>query len=171
MPDDLAPAQIKFVRRIVRRSPDLSFEDVLERWRAEHGEMAESEAEALRARYDEEQAAPRQGRPPPDPNHGRTVMRTIVAWIGVHILLLVALAVPSYAQCTGQPSNFFGSCGLNIGLTALAIGVAQLVYGVIAGAVLTLNRRTAIAQGLFISAAALVVLFTAACFGAVFTLH
>ena len=96
-------------------------------------------------------------------------MRTIVAWVGVHILILVAVALPGYLQCTGQaaPANYlFTRCGITVGLTALAIGVAQLVYGVIAGAVLALNRRTAIAQGLFISAASLAIVFTALCFGA-----
>jgi hypothetical protein len=170
MPDEPSPAQIKFFRRLVRRSPELSVEEALDRWRAAHGEVAEGEAEALRKLYDEQQAARLQAALP-DPNHGRIVMRTIVAWIGVHTLLLAALAAPSYAQCTGQSANAFASCGISIGLTALAIGLAQLVYGVIAGAVLTLRRRTAIAQGLFISAATVAVLFTAVCFGAAFTLQ
>jgi hypothetical protein len=114
------------------------------------------------------------GPPAPDPNHSRIVMRTIVAWIGVHILLLVAIGLPSYTQCGPQVAsapNLFSGCGISFGLTALAVGVAQLVYGVIAAVILAVNSRTAIAQGLFISAATVVVLFTAVCFGAVYTLQ
>jgi hypothetical protein len=101
-------------------------------------------------------------------------MRTIVAWVGVHILILVAVALPGYTQCTGQSapaSNLFTGCGITVGLTALAIGVAQLVYGVVAGVVLAIGRRTAIAQGLFISSATLAVVFTALCFGAAASLN
>jgi hypothetical protein len=173
MADEPSPAQIKFFRRLVRRSPELSFEEAMDRWRAEHGEVQPADAEVMRTLYDEEQAARAHGPPPHDPNHSRTVMRTIVAWIGVHVLLLVAVGLSAYTQCTGQPATggIFGGCGLNVGLTALAIGVAQLVYGVIAAAVLAMNRRTAIAQGLFISAATVVVLFTAVCFGATFAVQ
>jgi len=168
MPEEPTPPQIKFFRRLVRRSPELSFEEALDRWRAAHGEIEEGDVEGLRKLYDEEQAALLQGPPPSDPNHGRTVMRTMVAWIGVHILVLVAVALPGYTQCTGQTgsaNNLFAGCGITIGLTALGIGAAQLVYGVIAAVVLAMNRRTAIAQGLFISAAAVAVGFTAVCFG------
>ena len=75
------------------------------------------------------------------------------------MLLLAAFDVPLYAGCGGS-----SSCGIGLGLVALAVGWVQLIYGVIVGAVLS-RSRPAISQGVFIGAGAVTLGFTFLCFG------
>jgi len=170
-----SPALVKFVRRAIRREPGLTLEQLEQRWRAQRaqraqpGEFVEVDAERLRTVYAEEAQRARQpdAARPRSPTHGRTVLLTVGAWIAAHLVLLAALALPAYLACQRAPpaSSLLGSgCGLPLGLTALAIGWLQPVYGVIIAFVIG-GRRTAIAQGLFIAVGATTLLFTVVCFG------
>jgi hypothetical protein len=108
-------------------------------------------------------AAPR----PPDPRHSRIVVRTAAIWVGLHVLLLIGIDAQVLAECRGSTEpTLFGGCGANVGLVALAIGWIQLLYGALAGVILLLVHRIAVAQGVFIASAAVAVLFTVLCFGA-----
>jgi hypothetical protein len=107
--------------------------------------------------------------PTPDARHNQIVVRTIAIWIGIHVALLAAFGGwTAYAACAGTSAGagFLGGCGTAVGLIALAIGWLQLIYGVVLGVILLIVRRTAIAQGVFIACAAVVVLYTVLCFGA-----
>ena len=158
---DSSPALVKFVRRALRREPNLTYEQVLERWSAAPGARTD-DAESVRQVYDEEIAiaAARQQRTP-DPMHGRKVLITAAIWFGAHLVILAAVDVPMYAGCSSSSSS---ECGLGLALTALAIGWIQLVYGLITGAVLS-RSRPAIAQGVFIGTGMVTLGFTFLCFG------
>jgi hypothetical protein len=99
------------------------------------------------------------------------VLTALGIWVGAHVLLLVVLAVPGYAECQGGPpssNNLFGGCGIGVGLTALAIGWIQPIYGVVAIIVAFRRHQTAVAQGLVIGVCGVTLLFTALCFGSLF---
>jgi hypothetical protein len=170
------PALIKFVRRAVRREPGLTFEQVLERWRVQTGTAAEDDAELLRTvyneevQYDQEVHAIRVDPPRPrEANYSRVVLIALAAWIAAHLALLAALGLPAYAACrAGETTSGSLGCGINLGLTALAIGWLQPVYGVVIALVVR-PRRTAVAQGIFIGIGVVTLLFTVLCFGGAFS--
>jgi hypothetical protein len=104
-------------------------------------------------------------------DQSRRVLSALGIWVGAHVLLLAALAIPGYVECQGSPpssNNLFGGCGIGVGLTALAIGWLQPIYGVVGIIVAFRTHRTAIAQGLVIGVCAVTLLFTALCFGSLF---
>jgi hypothetical protein len=107
---------------------------------------------------------------PANPFHSRTVVRTVAAWLGVHLLALVILGLPGYLSCTSASGSgdIFG-CGGSFGLIALLIAGAQTVYGLIGGVIL-IRYKAAIAQGVLIGTAIAVFLFTAVCFAAAIAL-
>ena len=101
----------------------------------------------------------------------RQVLTALGVWVGAHVVLLAALAVPGYVDCqSGPPSsnNLFGGCGIGVGLTALAMGWIQPIYGVVAIIIAFRRHHTAVAQGLVIGVCAVTLLFTALCFGSLF---
>jgi hypothetical protein len=169
MAEARAPALIKFVRRAMRREPGLTFEQLLERWRLQAGAAAEDDAELLRTVYDEEAQGIRVDPRPREANYSRVVLIALAAWIAVHLALLAALGLPAYAACrAGETSSgSLTSCGINLGLTALAIGWIQPFYGVVIGLIVR-PRRTAVAQGIFIGLGVVTMLFTVLCFGGAF---
>jgi hypothetical protein len=76
--------------------------------------------------------------------------------------------VPAYLDCRGTPQaggGFSLGCGPSAGLIALLIGLLQVIYGFITGAIMLLTRRTAVGQGMFIGASVVLLLFTGLCFG------
>jgi hypothetical protein len=93
------------------------------------------------------------------------VARTLAVWIAAHLALLGVLALAIYRdpQCRGS------DCGLTFTLGVAAIVLLQLIYGVIAGVVALLKRRTAVGQGIFIGLAVVTLLFPALCFGVLAT--
>jgi hypothetical protein len=104
---------------------------------------------------------------PRDPNHARTVLLSLVAWMAAHLLLLAAIALPAYQSCQRDPqtsTDFLSGCGMGLGLTALAIGWIQPFYGVVI-ALIVQRQHTAVAQGIFIAIGVTALLFTALCFG------
>jgi hypothetical protein len=101
----------------------------------------------------------------------RRVLSALGIWVGAHVLLLALLAVPGYVECqSGPPSsnNLFGGCGVGLGLTGLAIGWIQPIYGIVAIIIAFRRHHTAVAQGLVIGVCAVTLLFTALCFGSLF---
>jgi hypothetical protein len=170
MAEPRPPALVKFVRRARQREPQLTFEQLLERWRAQPGQVIEVDAELVRTVYDEDVQGIRPGPPPREAHHSRVVIVSLAAWIGVHVVLLAAIGWPAYSQCRATeatPSTSFTSCGLTLGLTSLAIGWIQPWYGVAIGLVMY-RRRPAIAQGIFIGLGIVAMLFTVVCFGGAF---
>jgi hypothetical protein len=152
------------VRRALRRDPSLSYEQVLELWSAAPGGHAE-EADAVREVYGEERAmAASQSHWQTDPRHGRKVLITAALWVAAHLVILAAVDVPIYVECTR--SSTCGQVGFGPALTAFSIGWVQLMYGVVTGAVLS-RTRPAISQGVFIGTAIVTIGFTFLCFGLV----
>ena len=163
-----SPALVKFVRRALRNAPGLTFEQLAERWNAQPGRAVEGNVESLRAVYDREVQVWRNPvARPRDPNHTRNVLLALALWMAAHLLLLAAIGLPAYQTCQRGPPNsteFLGGCGMALGLTALAVGWLQPVYGVVI-ALIALRLNTAIAQGIFIAIGITALLFTALCFG------
>jgi hypothetical protein len=105
-----------------------------------------------------------------DPRHDQAVLRTLAVWIGVHLLLVAAIGGPPFVACQSreQATNLFGGCGQNLALIAAVIGWIQLIYGLVAGAIILLRgKHMAVGQGIFIATSAVAILFTALCFGAI----
>jgi hypothetical protein len=167
MAEQPSPGLIKFIRRAIRRQPDLSYEEVVQRWQSQHGELSEEQRQSVQAIYDEERARPSQAPREQDPRHSRRVVTSIAAWIVLHLIVLLGFGVPVYTRCLGETTTATVSsgCGVNLGLVALLIGWVQLFYGVIGGLIVA-HWRTAIGQGIMIGSAAVTLLFTVLCFGA-----
>jgi hypothetical protein len=164
MPERAAsPRLTKFVRRALRAQPDLAFEELLERWRAQAHGAGDDEA-IVRDVYDQQLAA---RTAPPEPNQNQLVIACSMIWIFANVGLVLVLGLPGYVECqnSGQTAPAFGGCGVNLGLTFLGVGVAQLAYGTVAS-VIALQFRKAVAQGILVGMGAAVVLFTVLCFGA-----
>jgi hypothetical protein len=158
-----SPALVKFVRRALRREPDVSFDRLLERWRVQHPQQ--DDEDLLRQVYDEEVAARGEARHARDPNYNRTVLVTAIAWVLANAALAVLVGLPGYLQCRQRPPvGGFGGCGMNLGLVFLAVGGVQVVYGAIGGVVAARFSQPA-AQGVLIGIAAVFLLFGALCFG------
>jgi hypothetical protein len=158
---DVSPREV--VREILRRSPHATFVEVEAAWRALHGE---TDLAQLRAEYDQELAERSQRRHDPrERQHGRKVLRTAALWIVGHLLVAVLLGLRGYLECRGgpPPNFFFGSCGVNLGLMVVLIGLGQLVWGVAVG--LSLRRqRPAVAQGILIGTAVFILATPVVCF-------
>jgi hypothetical protein len=164
MPEPAAsPRLIKFVRRALREQPDRTFDELLERWRALGHGAADDDA-IVRNVYDQQLAAPAA---PPEPSQNRLVIASSLIWILANIGLVLVLGLPGYIGCqqSGQTTSGFGGCGVDLGLTFLGVGIAQLAYGIVAS-VIAYRFRKAVAQGILIGMGAAVVLFTVLCFGA-----
>ena len=162
--DSASPRLIKFVRRALRREPGISFEQLLERWRVQHPEP--DDEDLLRRTYDKEQGtSPGAIGRDRDPNHNRTVLLTVVAWVLANTALALLIGLPGYIQCTPRTGSGLFSCGLNLGIVFLAVGAGQVVYGAMA-AVVASRFGKAVTQGLLIGMGAVFLLFGAVCFGA-----
>ena len=103
-------------------------------------------------------------------DHSRRVVTTLIVWIGLHVLLLVGVGLPGYAECRSgsAPQSGIFTCGSSLGVIALAIGWIQLIYGGVIALVLFVRKQMAIGQGVLIGMAAVTLLFTALCFGVAF---
>lgn len=105
------------------------------------------------------------------PGHSRRVLITIGVYVASQVLLLLALGGWAYFDCATQGDGsrgVLGGCGVNFGLVALTIGWAQLVYGLVIVAIVWFRKFAAVTQGVLIGMAAVVLLFTALCFGSLF---
>ena len=105
------------------------------------------------------------------PGHTRRVLITIGVWIAIQVVLLLALGGWAYVDCVSSgdgSQRVFGGCGVNFGLVALTIGWSQLVYGLVVAAIVWFRKYAAVTQGVLIGMAAVVLLFTALCFGSLF---
>ena len=173
---EIEPALLKFVRRSIRRNPAISFEELLDGWRARRGRpIDEIEATSLRDVYEEEAAALREQRlHSPAARHtqvagsGQIVWLTALAWIAAHLVLSGILALPGYYACRAGTSygNSAMYCALPFGLTVLAIGGVQLLYGLVLGFILLAAnpRARALAPGIFIGTSVVATLNTVLCF-------
>lgn len=158
MPEPAAPPRlIKFVRRTLRQNPKPTFEEVLARWNASQREQVDPAL--FQTIYDEELERALQPRPPRDPKHSQMVLVTIAIWILAHLAIALALGLPGYRSCETASS----SCGLNLGLVFLSVGLVQLVYGAVA-AIIAYRIREPVAQGILIGMSIVVVVFTVLCF-------
>lgn len=159
-----SPRLIKFVRRALRHEPDLRFEALLERWRVQA--QGEADEEMVRRVYAEEVAASAE-LAVPERYRTRLLVGTAVVWILVNAGLALLIGLQGYVDCrAGAPTGGgLFSCGLNLGLVFLVVGIAQVVYGAIFS-VIALRIRKPVAQGILIGMGAALVLFTAVCFGA-----
>jgi hypothetical protein len=157
-----SPRLIKFVRRALRRDRSLTYEVVLQRWRA--GSPEGPADDVVRRVYDEELAAlttPRAA----DPGHNRLVLGSAAAWILANALLVLAIGLRGYLSCRQGGSSTTLGCGFGFGMLFLIVGVAQLLYGAVVAAI-AYRIWKPVAQGVLIGMGATTVLFTALCFGA-----
>ena len=104
-------------------------------------------------------------------DQSRRVVITLLIWIALHVLLLIAVGVPGYAECRAgsTPQSGIFTCGSSLGIIALAIGWIQLIYAAVIALILFTRKQNAIGQGVLIGMAAVTLLFTALCFGVAFS--
>jgi hypothetical protein len=160
-----SPTLVKFVRRALRREPNVSFEQLLERWRLEHPDQQDEPL--LRQVYDGEVIGRTENATggPHGPNYNRNVLLIVVAWVAANAALALLIGLPAYLQCRQRaPGGTFGACGLNLGVVFLAVGAVQVVYGLITAVVAGRFSKSG-AQGVLIGTAAVFLLFGALCFG------
>jgi len=147
------PNPLVVIHEVLRRDSDATYETVEAIWRERYGA---SDLDRLRREFDEAVAQLRLERQRGAAD--RTVVLTVAIWIAAHVLLWLALGLPSYLNCRDA------GCGIPLGLTAIVIGVAQLAYGMLVGGVVSVWNRP-VAKGIFIGSGAAALLLTALCFG------
>jgi hypothetical protein len=93
------------------------------------------------------------------------VKRVVLIWIAAHLVLWLAIGLPGFLQCQ-TTARSASSCGSDLALPALFIGVIQLLYGFFGGLIVAMIPHFRfVGQGILIGMSIVMLLHTALCFG------